>query len=208
MLFQEELLGYIIVSITDAIGYCKAHMIYHTDITPQNILVHHKGSIKLCDFGESKLLDKSPTSTFVGIVAYWPPERFDIFGAESHDEHKRNGIRADIWSFGISLLEIILGKLPFFDQNEVEGSREEWNAFKIYSKLSNTCFEDIIHAQQSKYSDNLLEFILLCLRKVDSRPQIEALKNCLVYQQYKSRTEIQIAKQLDKHGISQLLVNS
>jgi serine/threonine protein kinase len=161
-----------------------------------------RGSIKLCDFGESKLLDKSLASTFVGTIAYWPPERFDILGTGSSDEHKRYDIRADIWSFGISLLEIILGKLPFFDQNEIEGSREEWNTFKIYSKLKNTCFEDIITAQKSKYSDNLLEFILLCLRKVDPQPKIEALQNCLVYQQYKFRTEIQIAKQLDKHGVS------
>jgi serine/threonine protein kinase len=73
------------------------------------------GEIKLCDFGESRILDNSLASTNVGTTAYWPPERF------SHGLFKYD-IRADVWSLGITVLEVILGKLPyvFNDQHEHE----------------------------------------------------------------------------------------
>jgi serine/threonine protein kinase len=55
--FPEVILGAIIVKIVDALIYCKSKNIMHRDIKPHNILLNNEGQIKLCDFGESRILD-------------------------------------------------------------------------------------------------------------------------------------------------------
>lgn len=73
--FPEELLGAIVASVINALLYCRRHGIKHRDIKPQNILINRSGEIKLCDFGESRVLKKSLSDSMVGAMAYWPPER-------------------------------------------------------------------------------------------------------------------------------------
>lgn len=83
--------------------YIKHH-IMHRDIKPSNILVNSKGQIKLCDFGVSGELVNSVADTFVGTSTYMAPERIQ--------GHKYT-VKSDVWSFGLAIMELAIGKFPF-----------------------------------------------------------------------------------------------
>ncbi|ORZ41498.1 kinase-like domain-containing protein [Catenaria anguillulae PL171] len=101
----EDLLGAICVATLKALHYLhKQHRVIHRDIKPSNILVNTRGDIKLCDFGVSGLLVESMANTFVGTSFYMAPERI-----QGHPYT----VRSDVWSLGITMLELALGKFPY-----------------------------------------------------------------------------------------------
>ncbi|KAK6966404.1 mitogen-activated protein kinase [Favolaschia claudopus] len=71
---------------------------------PSNILCNSAGEIKICDFGVSGELINSIADTFVGTSTYMSPER--IQGAQYT-------VKSDVWSLGVSLIELALGRFPF-----------------------------------------------------------------------------------------------
>jgi mitogen-activated protein kinase kinase 3 len=111
--FPEQLVGCVAVKVIDALIFCKSKNIIHRDIKPSNILVNYSGEIKLCDFGESRIMENSFASSNVGTLAYWPPEHFIRL-------HRKYDFRSDVWSLGITLMEVILGKLPYLIENNPE----------------------------------------------------------------------------------------
>uniref|UniRef100_A0A914CZQ4 mitogen-activated protein kinase kinase n=1 Tax=Acrobeloides nanus TaxID=290746 RepID=A0A914CZQ4_9BILA len=74
-IFPEAILGYIAVQVLEALGFCNANNFIHCDVNPKNILLNTKGEVKLCVFGEARILKESLASTYVGTIEYWPPER-------------------------------------------------------------------------------------------------------------------------------------
>lgn len=76
----------------------------HRDIKPSNILVNSRGSIKLCDFGVSGELINSIADTFVGTSTYMAPERI---------QGEKYTVKSDVWSFGLTIMELAIGKFPF-----------------------------------------------------------------------------------------------
>ncbi|KAF8957188.1 kinase-like domain-containing protein [Flammula alnicola] len=92
-------------SVLEGLTYLyDVHRIIHRDIKPSNILLNSEGDIKLCDFGVSGELINSIANTFVGTSVYMSPER--IQGAEY-------SVKSDVWSLGISLIELATGRFPF-----------------------------------------------------------------------------------------------
>ncbi|THH16708.1 hypothetical protein EW146_g3970 [Bondarzewia mesenterica] len=73
----------------------------------------HRGQIKICDFGVSGELINSIADTFVGTSTYMSPER--IQGAQYT-------VKSDVWSLGISLIELALGRFPFSDSSSDDDS--------------------------------------------------------------------------------------
>uniref|UniRef100_A0A914D0G2 mitogen-activated protein kinase kinase n=1 Tax=Acrobeloides nanus TaxID=290746 RepID=A0A914D0G2_9BILA len=102
---NEAFLGYIIVIVLKALVAYKSKGILYQSVKPDNILLNQSGAIKLCGFGESKILQESLASTFNESLCYWPPEYFK--------NDKSELALANIWSLGISLIELVSGSVPY-----------------------------------------------------------------------------------------------
>jgi mitogen-activated protein kinase kinase len=106
---RVDVLGKIAESVLGGLAYLyRAHRIMHRDIKPSNILVNSKGQIKLCDFGVSSELDNSVADTFVGTGTYMAPERI---------QGSPYTVKSDVWSVGLSLMELAIGKFPFHSES-------------------------------------------------------------------------------------------
>ena len=93
--------------VLSALSYAHKQNIIHRDIKPANMMLTPQGVVKLMDFGIARSsTDGSLTSTgtTLGSLNYMPPEQVR---GESADA------RSDIYSFGVSLYEMLTGKLPF-----------------------------------------------------------------------------------------------
>lgn len=101
---REDVLGKITISVIKGLTYLRDTLnIMHRDIKPSNILLNSHGQIKICDFGVSGHLIDSIARSFVGTKQYMAPER--LYG------HPYT-VQSDIWSLGLTLVELALGKYP------------------------------------------------------------------------------------------------
>lgn len=96
--------------IISALDFCHCHSVCHRDLKPENLLLDDKGSIKVADFGMASLqLENSLLETSCGSPHYASPE---VVRGEKYD-----GRRADVWSCGVILYALLVGALPFDDDN-------------------------------------------------------------------------------------------
>jgi hypothetical protein len=93
----------IALGFAQAISYLHSLEIIHRDIKTENVLLNSKGEPKLCDFGFARQWDKSKTMTMCGTDEFMAPE---IIFSTPYDE------KIDVYSFGITLAEIIVRKQP------------------------------------------------------------------------------------------------
>ncbi|EMD39829.1 hypothetical protein CERSUDRAFT_63381 [Gelatoporia subvermispora B] len=113
-----EVVGKVALAVLEGLTYLyDVHRIIHRDIKPSNILFNSKGQIKICDFGVSGELINSIADTFVGTSTYMSPER--IQGAQYT-------VKSDVWSLGISLIELALGRFPFSDSSSDESDLSDF----------------------------------------------------------------------------------
>ncbi|KAK6620850.1 hypothetical protein RUM43_011146 [Polyplax serrata] len=107
----EDILGKVTYATVKALDYLKEkHGVIHRDVKPSNILLDERGNVKLCDFGISgRLVDSKPQTTSAGCAAYLAPERI----APQNPNKPDYDIRADVWSLGITLIELATGEFPY-----------------------------------------------------------------------------------------------
>eukprot|EP00118_Oscarella_pearsei_P001007 m.6361 g.6361 ORF g.6361 m.6361 type:complete len:347 (+) comp15679_c0_seq1:115-1155(+) len=107
----EEILGKMTASVVKALDYLHSRLsVMHRDVKPSNILIDEKGNIKLCDFGISaELVDSVAKTIEAGCKPYMAPERIN----PTQDKAAGYDIRSDVWSLGITLVELALGKFPY-----------------------------------------------------------------------------------------------
>ncbi|MBC7472747.1 MAG: serine/threonine protein kinase [Candidatus Sericytochromatia bacterium] len=101
------------VQVCSALKYAHENGVVHRDIKPENIILSKKGTVKITDFGIAQLTKEQTKLTIagsiLGSIMYIPPEQ--LAGSKSVDQ------RADIYSLGITLYELISGTLPFEGDN-------------------------------------------------------------------------------------------
>lgn len=101
----------IVPHLCDALQFAHDKGVIHRDIKPENILLAKDGTVKIADFGLSRILgsDNQPsmltgTHQIMGTPRYMAPEQFESTHGVDH--------RADIYSLGVVFYEMLTGELP------------------------------------------------------------------------------------------------
>ncbi|KAF7543958.1 hypothetical protein G7046_g9896 [Stylonectria norvegica] len=157
----EKVLGKIAEGVLAGLTYLHTRRIIHRDIKPSNILLCRDGAVKLCDFGVSgDFGTKGEANTFIGTSYYMAPERIT---GQSYT------ITSDVWSTGVTLLEVAQHRFPF----PADGTEMQPRAGLIdlltyivrqpVPKLKDEPDMDVF------WSDNFKYFIECCLEKQPQR---------------------------------------
>jgi serine/threonine protein kinase len=101
----------ILTQVCDALQYAHDEGLVHRDIKPENILIDKKGRVKIADFGLARLVGLTPTyltltgtHEVMGTLLYMAPEQMKQAHSVDH--------RADLYSLGVVLYEMLTGELP------------------------------------------------------------------------------------------------
>lgn len=106
----KEAIG-IAIQIAQGMEAAHSNHIIHRDIKPQNIIISREGKVKVTDFGIAKAVSSNTiTSNAMGSVHYISPEQ--ARGGYSDE-------KSDIYSLGVTLYEMLSGKVPFAGDNTV-----------------------------------------------------------------------------------------
>ncbi|KAM9532694.1 dual specificity mitogen-activated protein kinase kinase 5 isoform 2-T2 [Guaruba guarouba] len=146
----EHVLGRIAVAVVKGLTYLWSLKILHRDVKPSNMLVNTRGQVKLCDFGVSTQLVNSIAKTYVGTNAYMAPER--ISG-------EQYGIHSDVWSLGISFMELALGRFPYPQIQKNQGS------LMPLQLLQCIVDEESPVLPAGEFSEPFVHFITQCMKK-------------------------------------------
>ena len=160
---DETCLAYITECVIRGLKELKdEHNIIHRDVKPTNILVNSLGKVKLCDFGVSGNLVASLAKTNIGCQSYMAPERIKSLSPTDNTY----SVQSDIWSLGLSILEIAAGHYPY--PSETYGN--------IFSQLSAIVDGDPPRLDPKVFSKDAQLFIKSCLNKnPDLRPSYATL---------------------------------
>ncbi|KAG6052948.1 hypothetical protein E4U17_005204 [Claviceps sp. LM77 group G4] len=181
---RVDVLGKIAEATLGGLTYLYSkHHIMHRDIKPSNILVNSRGSIKLCDFGVSGELINSIADTFVGTSTYMAPERI---------QGEKYTVKSDVWSFGLSIMELAIGKFPFGSGDHQ--SEEDCAPVGILDLLQQIVHEPAPRLPKSDAFPSILEdMIQKCLYKQpDQRPTPQELFDRDPFVQAAKRTPVDL----------------
>ncbi|KAF9050000.1 kinase-like domain-containing protein [Panaeolus papilionaceus] len=153
----EDVLARIASSMVKGLKFLKDELnIIHRDVKPTNVLINQKGEIKLCDFGISGELDKSLAKTNIGCQSYMAPERIK---GESQNNLGTYTVSSDVWSLGLSMIEIGLGRYPYPPETYSN----------VFAQLTAIVHGDPPELPEGRYSESAREWVSLCMRKEPTR---------------------------------------
>lgn len=153
----------IVPKICEALQYAHERGVVHRDIKPENILVTQDGKVKIADFGLAKLsgaTDQFPltgTWQIMGTPHYMAPEQFEKPNSVDH--------RADIFSLGVVIYEMLTGELPL-------------GHFKLPSESSQTDrrLDDVVKRALNKEPDHRYQHaseVKSAVEEIASSPHVD-----------------------------------
>ena len=159
--------GKIVYTVVHGLSYLyEKFRIIHRDVKPSNILVNRQGQIKLCDFGVSGELINSMADTFVGTSTYMSPERI---------QGDQYSIKSDVWSLGVTVIEIAHGCFPFAIETEDDPDATTHAAPRgvqdVRSLSILELLQHIVHEPPPKlnpdadFPPDMINFVTVCLCK-------------------------------------------
>ncbi|GAA0154506.1 non-receptor serine/threonine protein kinase [Lithospermum erythrorhizon] len=161
--FEESAIGSILKDTLRALEYLHREGHIHRDVKAGNILLDSNGDIKLGDFGVSACMfdtgDRQRSrNTFVGTPCWMAPEVLQP--GTGYD------FKADIWSFGITALELAHGHAPF----------SKYPPMKVLLMTIQNAPPGLDYDRDKKFSKSFKEMVAMCLVKdQNKRPTAEKL---------------------------------
>lgn len=158
---SEFVLGNIAVSTVRALKYLQETLkVIHRDVKPSNVLLSKQGHVKLCDFGISgQLVDSVAKTLDAGCKPYMAPERINP------DNDKGYDVKSDIWSMGITMIEVATGQFPY----------DIWK--NPFEQLKQVVEDSSPTLPNTEFSVDLCDFCSKCLHKKPSdRPTYAELE--------------------------------
>uniref|UniRef100_A0A8C4NWC1 non-specific serine/threonine protein kinase n=1 Tax=Dicentrarchus labrax TaxID=13489 RepID=A0A8C4NWC1_DICLA len=152
---QEVEIAAITHGALQGLAYLHSHNMIHRDIKAGNVLLTEPGQVKLADFGSASIA--CPANSFVGTPYWMAPEVILAM-----DEGQYDG-KVDIWSLGITCIELAERKPPLFNMNAM-------------SALYHIAQNESPMLQSSEWTDYFRNFVDSCLQKFpQDRPNSEEL---------------------------------
>ncbi|XP_022721988.1 serine/threonine-protein kinase 3/4-like isoform X2 [Durio zibethinus] len=159
--FEESAIGSILKETLKALDYLHRQGHIHRDVKAGNILLDSNGTVKLADFGVSACMFDAgdrQRSTFVGTPCWMAPEVLQPGSGYNS--------KADIWSFGITALELAHGHAPF----------SKYPPMKVLLMTIQNAPPGLDYDCDKKFSTSFKEMVAMCLVKDQrKRPTAEKL---------------------------------
>ncbi|MBC1968515.1 serine/threonine protein kinase [Listeria marthii] len=109
--FDADEVTRLMLMLSDALTELHANAIIHRDIKPSNIMISNDGVLKLIDFDASRVFEvgKNQDTVNLGTIGYAAPEQYG---------YSQTDARSDIYSIGVLMLELLLGKNTLPDKEQ------------------------------------------------------------------------------------------
>uniref|UniRef100_A0A1B0GCR4 non-specific serine/threonine protein kinase n=1 Tax=Glossina morsitans morsitans TaxID=37546 RepID=A0A1B0GCR4_GLOMM len=196
---KEEWIAYICREILRGLSYLHSNKVIHRDIKGQNVLLTDNAEVKLVDFGVSAQLDRTigRRNTFIGTPYWMAPE---VIACDENPEATYDN-RSDLWSLGITALEMAESQPPLCDLHPMRAlfliprnspprlkSNRKWSK-KFQSFIDTVLVKDY---HQRPYTEQLLKHAFIKDQPTDRQVRIQLkdhIDRCKKRKQEKERED-------------------